>query len=83
MTEHEDDDNDNNEVKIIETTSEAEKQKTDYELIITTGGREYDELFIEQWTLIDIIDKENKDDERNTEVPVDADIGGKEQQMMR
>ena len=60
-----------------------ETKKTDEGLIITTVDREYDEFFNEQLNMSDIVDKENKDDERNTEVPVDADIGGKEQQMMR
>ena len=44
MSDQEDDDNTNDEVKTIEPTSGTDTQKTDDELIITAGGKEYYEL---------------------------------------
>ena len=38
-----------------------------------------DELFKEQWNLSDMVDQEDKDDERDTQVPGDADIGTRKQ----
>ena len=54
-------------------------QITDDELMITAGGREYDELFNMQWNLSDIDDKENKDPERDTEVTGDANNDARKQ----
>ena len=75
MTEKDDYNDDNVEVKIIkQTTSDTETQKTDGELIINViiqPGMEW------KWSNID--DKENNDTERETEVPGDTNNDAMEQ----
>ena len=60
MSDQGDDDNNNDEVKTIEPTIGTYIQKTDDELIITAGGKEYDHLIKDQWNLDDIGNKEEE-----------------------
>ena len=83
MTEHEEEDEDNDKVKIINPTSSTETQKTDDEMIITTGGKQYDEFFNDQWNLSDIDDKKIrtlKETQRYLVTPI-VMLGNEKQQM--
>ena len=46
-------DNDDDDVRTVEPTIGTGTQKTDDELIIKAGGKEYDNLIKDQWTLND------------------------------
>ena len=50
MSDQEDDDTINDEVRTIELTIGTDTHKTDDELIIRAGGKEYDNLIKDQWT---------------------------------
>jgi hypothetical protein len=51
MLYQEDDDTINDDVRTVEPSIGTGTQKTDDELIIKAGGKEYDNLIKDQWTL--------------------------------
>ena len=85
MSDQGDDDTTNDEVKTIEPTIGTYIQKTDDELIITAGRKEYDDLIKDQWNLDDIGNKEvmTMKEIRKFLVTPTMVLGNKERQMKR